>query len=301
MGRGIGQAFATGGYRVTLVDLNKEILNDAIAQINSSLSFMHGAGLLTESPEVIIGRISLDPDFDRAISQANLVVEAIFENLDAKKSIFQRMDAIARPDCILASNTTSLPITSIASLTTKPEKVIGSHFWNPPQLMQAVEVTRGENTSEESVEEMILTLRRIGKKPVLVRKDVPGQIVIRILYAMIREATWLVENGVATPEDIDTAVKEALGTRLEVVGPLELSDLSGVDLVNNVAKGLYRSLDSSQGPQKLIQDMVARGEVGIKTGKGFYNWKNGSKNVEDIIKLRDEHLIKILKERSHNN
>ena len=164
--------------------------------------------------------------------------------------------------------------------------------------MTAVEVVRGEKTSQQTVDRTVKLLRSIGKKPAVVQKDVPGQIGIRILYAMIREATWLVENGVATPEDIDTVVKEALGTRLEVVGPLELADLSGVDLVNNVAKGgLYKSLDSSNHPQKIIQEMVARGDVGIKSGKGFYNWKDRSKSVDATIKLRDEHLIKILRER----
>lgn len=298
MGRGIGQAFATAGNSVTLVDLNLQILEQARDQIRKSLSFHSASGLLNESVDEIVGRIALETDVKKAARDATYVEEAVFENLNAKQEIMKVIDEASVPECILASNTSSLPITAIASVAAHPERVIGAHFWNPPQLMAAVEVVRGEKTSQQTVDRTLKLLRSIGKKPAVVQKDVPGQIGIRLLYAMIREATWLVENGVATPEDIDTIVKEALGTRLEVVGPLELADLSGIDLVNNVAKGgLYKSLDSSNYPQKIIQEMVVRGDVGIKSGKGFYNWKDGSRSVDATIKLRDEHLIKILRER----
>jgi 3-hydroxyacyl-CoA dehydrogenase len=298
MGSGIGQAFATAGSKVTLVDLNMQLLERARDQIHKSLTFLSSSGLIDESVDTILWRIALETDVKKAAHGATYIEEAVFENLNAKQDIFRAMEETAAPDCVLASNTSSLPITSIASATTHPERVIGAHFWNPPQLMAAVEVVRGEKTSQQTVDRTLALLRSVGKKPAVVQKDVPGQIGIRILYAMIREATWLVEHGVATPEDIDTIVKETLGTRLEVVGPLELADLSGVDLVNNVAKGgLYKSLDSSVYPQKIIQDMVARGDVGIKSGKGFYNWKDGSKSVDSTIKLRDEHLIEILLER----
>jgi 3-hydroxybutyryl-CoA dehydrogenase len=298
MGRGIGQSFATAGLNVTLVDLNEEIVGRALTSIRDSLIQLSKAGIVNEKPEKVLERISAETDAGKAASNASFVIEAINENLELKKRTFETLDENASQECVLASNTTSLPITAIASATDHPERVIGSHFWNPPQLMRAVEVVRGEKTNGETVRKTVEILRRIGKKPAVVQKDVPGQIGIRILYAMIREATWLVENHVASAADVDTVIKEALGTRLEVVGPLELSDLSGVDLVNNVAKGLYKTLDSSQAPQKIIQDMVARGEVGIKSGKGFYDWKDGSKNVEGTVKIRDEHLIKIMRERS---
>jgi 3-hydroxybutyryl-CoA dehydrogenase len=299
MGRGIGQSFATAGHSVTLVDLNNEVLDQSLRQIRESLITLSKAGLLDDSVDAILGRISKEVDLKEAASNASFVVEAIFENLNAKKDAFRILDEDSPVDCILGSNTSSLPISSIATAASKhPERIIGTHFWNPPHLMAAVEVVKGEKTSEETAAKTLSILRSIGKKPALVRRDIPGQIGIRILYAMIREATSLVEEGIATPEGIDTIVKEAIGTRLEVLGPLELTDLSGVDLVNNVAKsGLYESLDDSKQPQKIIRDMVARNEIGIKTGKGFYNWKDGSKNVSATIKLRDEHLMKILKER----
>lgn len=299
MGSGIGQSFASAGHNVTLVDLNMELLEQAKERIRKSLFALSSFGLVNESIDVVLGRITLDSDVSNVANQATFVIEAVFEKLEAKHAIFRTLDESSSSDCVLASNTTSIPITKIATATAHPDRVIGAHFWNPPQLMAAVEVVRGEKTSQETVDRTVEILRSIGKKPAVVQKDVPGQIGIRILYAMIREATWLVENGVASPEDIDTIVKEALGTRLEVVGPLELADLSGVDLVNNVAKGgLYKSLDACASPQRIIQEMVARGEVGIKSGKGFYNWKDGSrKSADATIKLRDEHLIKILRER----
>ncbi len=261
MGRGIGQSFASAGYRVTLIDLNQKILDFALQQISASLKVMEKAGLLNETRETVLSRISTEPVLSNGVSDSTFVIEAVFENIDTKKDVFKRVEASVSPETVISSNTTAIPITSLASVTSRPERVVGAHFWNPPQLMRAVEVTKGEKTSPETVEKMVSILKNAGKKPAVVNKDVPGQIGIRILYAMIREATWLVENGVASAEDVDNVIKEALGTRLEVVGPLELSDLSGIDLVEKVAKILYKSLDSSQGPQELVKDMVKRGSL----------------------------------------
>jgi 3-hydroxybutyryl-CoA dehydrogenase len=297
MGRGIGLAFAMGGHNVTMVDLSIDILSKSLDEAKSTLKIIQDAGLTNEPLDQIISRIALEPDLEKAASNSDFVVEAVFENLEVKKETFRKLDRATKTGTILASNTSSLPISSIASDTFHPERVVGAHFWNPPHLMPAVEVVYGEKTSDETARRTVEILRGIGKRPAIVRKDVPGQIGIRILYSMIREATHLVESGVASPEDIDIVVKEALGTRLEVVGPLELADLSGVDLVNNVAKGLYKTLDNSSEPQKIIKDMVTRGEVGIRSGRGFYDWKSGSKKINEVVKRRDEHLIKILKER----
>jgi len=297
MGRGIGQSFATAGYRVTLIDLNQKILDFAVEQIEASLKTLEKAGLLKGKSGVVLSNISTESVLSKGVSNSSFVFEAVFENVDTKKDVFKRVESFVGPETVIASNTTAIPITSLASATTRPERVVGAHFWNPPQLMRAVEVTKGEKTSSETVGRIVSILKNAGKKPAVVNKDVPGQIGIRILYAMIREATWLVENGIASADDVDSVVKEALGTRLEVVGPLELSDLSGIDLVESVAKILYKSLDSSQGPQELVKNMVKRGELGIKSGKGFYNWKK-DRNAQETIRMRDEHIIKILKEKN---
>jgi 3-hydroxybutyryl-CoA dehydrogenase len=297
MGRGIGQSFASAGYSVTLIDLNQKILDYALQQIETSLKVIEKAGLLKGTRETVLSNISTEPVLSKGVSGSSFVIEAVFENIDTKKDVFKRVEASVNPQTIIASNTTAIPITSLASVTTHPERVVGSHFWNPPQLMRAVEVTKGDKTSTETVEKMVSILKSAGKKPAVVNKDVPGQIGIRILYAMIRQATWLVENGVASAEDVDNVVKEALGTRLEVLGPLELSDLSGIDLVETVGNILYKSLDSSQDTQELVKNMVKRGELGVKSGKGFYDWKN-DRNAQKTMNLRDEHLIKILKEKN---
>ena len=297
MGRGIGLAFAMAGHRVTLVDTGEEILAQAIVSGSKTLGYLSEQGILEEAPSAVLSRITTGTDRKEAAAGAEFVVEAVFENLEVKKDVFRELDEAAPGRCILASNTSSLPISAIAGATSNPGRVVGADFWNPPYLMAAVEVVRGEKTSDETVSRTVEILRGIGKSPAVVLKDVPGQIGIRILYAMIREATGLVENGVASAEDVDTIVREAIGTRLEVLGPLELADLSGVDLVNGVAKGLYRSLDASQEPQKLVQDMVARGDLGIKSGRGFYDWKDGRRSAEATLKLRDEHLVGVLKKR----
>jgi 3-hydroxybutyryl-CoA dehydrogenase len=159
-----------------------------------------------------------------------------------------------------------------------------------------VEVVKAAGTTDETVKVTCDLLAKVGKKPVVVKKDIPGQIGIRILYAMLREAMSLVEKGVASPEDVDTVVKEALGTRLPVVGVLELADLSGVDLVLMVSKRLFKDLDNSPEPSKFLTDMVADGRTGIKSSKGFYTWTPQS--VASIVKKRDEHLLRILKDQA---
>jgi len=297
MGRGIGQVFATAGFNVTLVDLSQKVLDSALQQITTSLNVMKKSGLLAESRDSILSRVSTNPELSEAVSDASFVVEAVFEDVEAKKDVFKRVERSTGESTIIASNTTAIPITTLAGVTFHPERIVGAHFWNPPHLVTAVEVTRGEKTSSETVEKTVSILKKVGKKPAVVNQDIPGQIGIRILYAMIREATWLVENKVASAEDIDNIVKEALGGRLEVLGPLELADLSGIDLVENVSNILYKSLDTSTRAQPLVKQMVKAGELGVKTGKGFYDWKT-SRNAQDTIKERDAHLIKILKEQS---
>lgn len=298
MGSGIGQVMATA-YEVTIVDVNDDLTRKAMDRIEASLNALDGEGILPARPSEILRRIRTSTNIPDSVRDAEVVVEAVYEDLTVKKKIFEAIDKNAESRCIMASNTSSLPISMIASATRHPDRVIGTHFWNPPYLMAAVEVVRGDMTSEETVRRTVELMQHVGKKPAVVRKDVPGQIGIRILYAMIREATWLVENGVASPGDIDGVVREALGTRLAVLGPLELADLSGIDLVYSVAKGLYGSLDSSSVPHHSIQAMIARGETGAKAGRGFYDWRS-DRDMTTTIKMRDEYLVKLLREKRNH-
>jgi len=296
MGRGIGQVFATAGFNVGLIDLSQKVLDTAIQQISASLITVEKARLIRESPESILSRISATTDLPAGVSGSSFVIEAVFENIEAKKDVFKRVEKSTDASTIIASNTTAIPITTLASATSRPDRVIGAHFWNPAHLVEAVEVTKGERTSADTISKTVSIMKSGGKKPVVVNRDVPGQIGIRILYAMIREAVALVENGVASAEDVDNVVRQALGARLEVLGPLELADLSGVDLVESVSNILYKSLDSSIGAQRLVKHMVNVGEVGVKTGRGFYDWRKNGRSAQETIRERDAHLMKILKE-----
>ena len=183
---------------VTLIDLDQKILDEALSQIRTSLHILSTEGIVSEE-QSILNHISLESNLPKGVRGSSLVVEAIFENAQAKREVFQKVEAVWISTCIISSNTSSIPIASISAGAKSPGRMLGTHFWNPPHLMPAVEVVMGEETSDETVDKTVALLRSAGKKPVVVRKDVPGQIGIRILYAMIREATWLVENNIASP------------------------------------------------------------------------------------------------------
>ena len=295
MGHGIAQVFALAGYEVMLRDIKQEILETALDRVKNNLQKMSTAGLVHEKDVAgVLSRLKTTIEMEEAVGNSDFVIEAATENIELKKQIFRDADRLSPERTILATNTSGLPIAEVAAATSRPGKVVGTHFWNPPYLLRAVEVVKGAGTTEETVNVTRDLLSKVGKKPVVVNKDVPGQIGIRVLYAMIREASSLVEKGVASPEDVDTVVREALGTRLPVVGVLELADLSGVDLVLMVSKRLFKDLDNDPQPSAFLETMVAQGKTGIKSGKGFYNWTPDS--ITSIIKRRDEHLLKILKE-----
>lgn len=297
MGHGIAQVFAQAGYNVLLKDVKQEFLSNAVNRMKENLQKLSAAGLIQrEDIEATMSRVKTTLDTKEALTNADFIIEAATENIDLKKQIFREASKFAPDRAILATNTSGLPIVDIAGVTNRPGKVIGTHFWNPPYLLRAVEVVKGASTTDETVKVTCNLLTKVGKKPVVVKKDIPGQIGIRILYAMLREAMSLVEKDVASPEDIDTVVKEALGTRLPVVGVLELADLSGVDLVLMVSKRLFKDLDNSPEPSKFLVDMVADGRTGIKSSKGFYNWTPQS--TASIIKKRDDHLLTILKDQT---
>ena len=295
MGHGIAQVFAQAGYTVVMRDVKQEILTSALSRMKENLQKLASAGLVQRDDfDATMSRVKTTLDMKEALANADFMFEAATENLDLKKQIFGEASRLSPAHTILASNTSGLPIAELASATERPEKVIGTHFWNPPYLLRAVEIVKGSRTSDETSQVTYQLLKTVGKKPVLVTRDIPGQIGIRILYAMLREAMSLVERGIASPEDIDTVIKEALGTRLPVLGVLELADLSGVDLVLMISTRLFKDLDSSQEPSASLRNMVAKGQIGIKSGKGFYDWT--PERIAATIKKRDEHLLKVLKE-----
>lgn len=292
MGHGIAQAFAQAGYNVCVHSRREESIKEALQRIRTNLETLVENNILDEDGvDATITRIKGTIDFTEAARNADFVIEAIPEDLQAKKEIFGKLQEISRETVILATNTSSFSITEIGTATNREEKVVGTHFWNPPHLLRAVEIVRGANTSDETVQTTKALLTRIGKKPVVVQKDVPGQIGIRILYAMLREAISLVDNNVATPKDLDTIVKEAFGTRFAVLGLLEMADLSGLDLVLAVSSHLNKDLESSVSPSKMLVKKVRNNHLGVKTGKGFYEWDHDT--VVQTIRRRDDHLLKL--------
>jgi 3-hydroxybutyryl-CoA dehydrogenase len=268
MGNGIAQTAATSGYTVTCMDAFPEALEKAKAVIAKSTSKLLEKGQIDAAQKEAAGQIHFVSDMT-GISQADLVIEAATENPDLKLKIFREADEKARPDVILASNTSSISITKIAAVTKRPELVIGMHFMNPVPLMKLVEVIRGLATTDEVTATIMETCRKMGKEPVEA-KDSPGFISNRILCPMINEAVFALQEGVGTPEAIDTVMKLGMN---HPMGPLTLADLIGLDVVLFVMEVLQRDLgEDKYRPAPLLRRMVDAGWLGRKSGRGFYKY-----------------------------
>jgi len=269
MGLDIAQVFARSGKSVVVRDINDEILAAAQARLNKGLDKLVAKGKMDEGKKAaIVGAMTFTTDMNAA-ADVDLVVEAATENPAIKKGIFTELDGICKPEAILASNTSSLSITEIGSATKRPEKVIGMHFFNPATVMKLIEVIRGAKTSDETYDTIFALSKEIGKDPVTVA-EAPGFVVNRILIPMINEACEIVQNGIATPEDVDKAMQ--LGAN-HPMGPLALGDLVGLDVCLAIMNTLYTETgDSKYRPSLLMKKMVRAGYLGRKTGKGFYDY-----------------------------
>ena len=269
MGAGIVQAFAQKGYEVIVRDIKDEFVERGLTGINKNLSKLVSKGKMTEeTKEDILSRISGTTDMNLA-ADCDLVVEAAIENMKIKKEIFAELDKICKPETILASNTSSLSITEVASATGRPEKVIGMHFFNPAPVMKLVEIIRGMATSQETFDAVKELSLAIGKEPVEVA-EAPGFVVNRILIPMINEASFILQEGIASVEDIDTAMK--LGA-YHPLGPLALGDLIGLDVCLAIMDVLYNETgDNKYRASSTLRKYVRAGWLGRKTGRGFYNY-----------------------------
>lgn len=270
MGSGIVQAFAQKGYEVIVRDIKDELVQSGIVRINNGLSKLVSKGKMTEeTKEDILSRISGTTDMNLA-ADCDLVVEAAIENMKIKKEIFAELDKICKPETILASNTSSLSITEVASATNRPEKVIGMHFFNPAPVMKLVEIIRGMATSQKTFDAVKELSVAIGKEPVEV-EEAPGFVVNRILIPMINEASFILQEGIASVEDIDTAMKYGAN---HPMGPLALGDLIGLDVCLAIMDVLYNETgDTKYRSSSILRKYVRAGWLGRKSGRGFYNYK----------------------------
>ena len=269
MGSGIAQVFATAGKTVTVYDISQEIVDKSKAKLQKGLAKQVEKGTIDQAKaDAILANISYSADTEYSdIGDTELVVEAAIERLDLKKSIFQKLDKATKADCILATNTSSISITEIAKVVEDKSKVIGMHFFNPPVVMKLIEIICGGNTSEETYNTVFALSQEIGKNPVTVN-EAPGFVVNRILIPMINEAIDLVQNGVASPEDIDTAMK--LGCN-HPMGPLTLGDYIGLDTCLAIMETIFTETgDPKYRPSLLLRKMVRAGKLGNKTGEGFF-------------------------------
>jgi 3-hydroxybutyryl-CoA dehydrogenase len=274
MGSGITQVVAQAGYEVIARDVTDDLLKRGLELIKSGPFGLEKAiekGKITrEQAEAVLSRIKVTTDLAAAVKEADFVIEAVFEDLDLKKKVFHEVDELAPPHAIIVSNTSTLSITALASATKRPEKVAGMHFFNPAQVMRLVEVIRGLQTSDETVEVVKGFAQKLGKTPIIVNKDVPGFVANRIGFAAILEAIRLYEEGVASAQDIDTAMK--LGYNWPM-GPLELADLIGLDVLLDANESIYaETRDQKYNPPVILRQMVRAGWLGRKAKRGFYTY-----------------------------
>jgi 3-hydroxybutyryl-CoA dehydrogenase len=268
MGNGIAQTAAISGYQVSMTDVIPEAIEKGKATIRRSVEKLEEKGIITEEQKAAALRVSTSLDLEHA-RKADLVIEAASEEVELKLKLFSRLDQIAPPHAILASNTSSISLTKIAAATSRPEKVIGMHFFNPVPLMKLLEVIRGIATSDETTHTILEVGKTMGKEPVEA-KDSPGFISNRILCPMINEAIFILQEGVGTKEAIDTVMKMGMN---HPMGPLALADLIGLDIVLNVLEVLHRDFgDDKYRPASLLRKMVDAGYLGRKTSRGFYEY-----------------------------
>jgi len=278
MGHGITQLLAMSGLQVTMVDISDDLLQKAVEKIKWSLGkFAEKKRIRQEDADAALSRISTTTSYEQAVKDIDLAIEAVPENIELKKQVFAKLDSLAPPHAILASNTSTLSITEMGKATSRPDKVAGMHFFNPPQLMALVEVIKGEKTSQETINTLVELAKKLGKTPVVVRKDVRGFIVNRVLGAVFNEAFWAYHRGEATKEGIDASVKYGGGFPM---GWFELADFVGLDIAYEVGKILYEAYGERFKPcAEVIEPLVKERKLGQKTGVGFYDWTKGRPRI----------------------
>ena len=272
MGSGIAQVSAVAGHEVVLRDIDDAALSRGRSSIEASLGkFAQKGALSADDAEAALGRITTTTDLD-AVAKADIVVEAVIEKVDLKSELFAELDRLAPQGAILATNTSAIPITRIAAATSRPESVVGTHFFSPVPMMKLCELVRGLKTSDETLSAARAWAEGIGKTCIVVNRDVAGFVTTRIITALVNEAIWLVESGVATAEDVDIACRLGFG---HAMGPLATADLTGIDVMRNATLSVYNETANPKFyPPELLTRMTASGDLGRKSGHGFYTYED---------------------------
>jgi len=270
---GVAQVFATKGYNVCIYARRAEALPIAVEKIRANLQTMAKKGLGSESEiDNIVGKVKTTTDLGEAVTPAHMVIECVAEDPVVKQNIFQQLDQLCSPDAILATNTSVISVSEIASKSKKKGRIVGTHFWNPPFLIPLVEVVKGKQTSNQTMDTTYQVLQSAGKHPVKCLKDVPGFIANRLQHALWREAVSIVENGIADAATVDEAIKNGFAVRLPILGPMENADMVGLDLTLSIHDYILKYLEDSHHPSRLLEEKVNRDELGFKTGQGFFSW-----------------------------
>ena len=273
MGHGIAQIFALHGHPVVLYDLKQEFLDAALIHVKDNLTRMAERGIVpADASDKALANIKTTLSFEEAAAHADFVIEAVSEKMTLKQEIFSKLDALCRPETVLASNTSVMSITEIASTSKNRGRIVGTHFWNPPYLIPLVEVVQGAETTMDTVAFTMAILKKAGKHPIHCRRDVPGFVANRMQHALWREALYIVEQGIADAATVDEAVRLSFGMRLPQLGPLENADMVGIDLTWSIHDYILKHLCNDTVPSPVIQKLMDEGKLGFKTGEGLQTW-----------------------------
>jgi 3-hydroxybutyryl-CoA dehydrogenase len=296
MGHGIAQIFAVHGHAVVVIDPNQDSLQTVPERIRANLNLMAEHHVRFADPlETILARVALSPEM-AAARNAAFVIEAVFEDMQLKQKVFAELDRICPPSTILCSNTSVMSISEIASLSQHRERIVGTHFWNPPFLIPLVEVVKAADTAEQIVDATYELFRRVGKYPVKVWRDVPGFVANRLQHALWREAFAIIDEGICDPATVDECLRYGPGLRLPVLGPVENADMVGLDLIKAIHAYLFPHLNAAPTPSATLLEHVARGELGFKSGQGFMQWSE-----EDKAASRQRLLTYLLRYHAQDN
>jgi 3-hydroxybutyryl-CoA dehydrogenase len=296
MGPGIAATLALGGIRATILSRTAEAAARGLEAARERNRFLAENGLIDPSQATrALHLLNCSTAFDETVATCDLIIESGPEDMAFKQALFARMDAIALPQTVLASNTSGLSITAIAARCARPERILTTHFWNPPHLMPLVEIVLGEKTSPEVAHQVRDLLLACGKTPVIVKKDRPGQLGNRLQMALVREAANIVAEGIASADDVDTVAKNGFGLRMPAYGILEHQDLAGLDLGLSVLEYVVPDLYNEPRAPEYFRALVRQGDLGSKTGRGFCDWS--VKSADGVRARRDEFLVEVLRSR----